>query len=48
MMNEINEVCKKMEKEIENLSEKLSKVTIEVFYWIITERFNENSWNKQS
>jgi len=30
MMNEINEVCKKMEKEIENLSEKLSKITIEL------------------
>jgi len=30
MMNEINEVCQKMEKEIENLSDKLSRVTIEV------------------
>jgi len=30
MMNEINEVCQKMEKEIENLSDKLSRVTIEL------------------
>ncbi len=30
MLNEMNEVCQKMEKELENQADKLSKVTEEV------------------
>ena len=31
-MNEMNEVCQKMENELQNLSQKLKETTTEVFY----------------
>jgi len=40
MMNEMNEVCQRMENEIQNMAQKLKTVTDEVMVFLMNLRLN--------